>query len=127
MSRSYSIRPAQLITKADSLRTTVTPFAPGHVLSNEPAYYEEDEFGIRTESVVCVKQVTTRRSFGDRRWLGFERLTTVPIQTRMVDWKLLSNVETSWLKAHNALCRDRLTPILKATGDRRALRYLARQ
>ncbi len=105
----------------------MTPFAPGHILSNEPGFYEEGQYGIRIESVVCVKAVTTRRSFGDRAWLGFERLTTVPIQTTMVDWRLLSSEEKAWIKAHNALCRERLTPILKAAGDKRALRYLAKQ
>lgn len=106
---------------------TVTPFAPGHVLSNEPGFYEEGQFGIRIESVVCVTPVTTRRSFGDRRWLGFERFTTVPIQTRMVDWALLSAEECEWLEAHNRRCKDKLGPALKAVGDKRALRYLARQ
>ena len=76
---------------------------------------------------MCVKAVTTRRSFGDRPWFGFERLTTVPIQMRMVECKLLSQEEKDWLKAHNALCRDKLEPILKAARDKRALKYLAKQ
>lgn len=46
-------------------------------MSNEPAFYEAGSFGIRIESVVSVKEVTTPRSFGDKRWLGFERLTMV--------------------------------------------------
>jgi Xaa-Pro aminopeptidase len=53
------------------------PLVPGHVQSNEPAFYETGEYGIRIESVIGVKEVTTRRSFEDKRWFGFERFTTV--------------------------------------------------
>lgn len=60
-----------------SLSFHSNPFVPGHVISNEPGYYEEGKFGIRTESVIGVKLVSTRRGFGDKRWFGFERFTTV--------------------------------------------------
>lgn len=101
------------------------PFVPGHLTSNEPAYYEAGSYGIRTESVIFVKEVKTRRAFGDMKWLGFERLTMVPIQTRMVDWALLSKEEKGWLKAHNDTCRKSLMPLIK--HDKRAVKYLSRQ
>ncbi|KAK4700784.1 Xaa-Pro aminopeptidase, partial [Phenoliferia sp. Uapishka_3] len=94
------------------------PLVPGHVLSNEPGYYEIGSFGIRLESVIGVKEVQTRRGFGDKRWLGFQRFTTVPIQTTMVDWKLLSADERSWLRKHNDECRRKLLPLMR--DDKRA-------
>ncbi|BGP50337.1 hypothetical protein JCM10450v2_006256 [Rhodotorula kratochvilovae] len=101
------------------------PFVPGHVTSNEPAYYEVGSYGIRIESVLCVKEVHTRRGFGGRRWLGFERFTMVPIQTAMIDWALLSPAEKAWLKKHNQTCAERLLPLVK--DDKRAVKWLKRQ
>ncbi|GAA6061087.1 hypothetical protein JCM10212_006288 [Sporobolomyces blumeae] len=101
------------------------PFVPGHITSNEPAYYETGSYGIRLESVVGVREVKTRRDWGDRKWFGFERFTTVPIQTKMVDFKLLSPDEARWLKEHNATCMERLLPLVK--HDKRAVRWLAKQ
>ncbi|BGP10131.1 hypothetical protein JCM10049v2_006014 [Rhodotorula toruloides] len=102
-----------------------TPFQPGHTMSNEPGYYEERAYGIRLESVLIVKEVKTRRDFGDGRWLGFERVTMVPIQTKMVDYSLLTPHEKRWLGDHNRLCAERLLPLVK--HDKRAVRWLKRQ
>jgi hypothetical protein len=79
---SLSFQGASDIPHAPSSNLTIqwyiaTPFVPGHVMSNEPAYYEVGHFGIRIESVLVVKDVSTRRSFGDKTWLGFERFTVV--------------------------------------------------
>jgi len=46
-------------------------------MSNEPAYYEAGSYGIRIESVIHVKEVSTRRGFGDKKWFGFGRFTQV--------------------------------------------------
>ncbi|GAA5840670.1 hypothetical protein JCM9279_007396 [Rhodotorula babjevae] len=102
-----------------------TPFVPGHITSNEPGYYEVGSYGIRLESVLCVKEARTRRGFGDRRWLAFERLTMVPIDTKLVDFALLSPSEKVWLKRHNQLCREKLLALVK--DDKRAVRWLKRQ
>lgn len=61
------------------LSSADSPLLPGHITSNEPGFYEEGSFGIRLESVLVVKEVKTRRQFGDRRWFGFERLTMVSL------------------------------------------------
>lgn len=60
-----------------SLACADSPLVPGHITSNEPGFYEEGSFGVRLESVLVVQEVKTRRQFGDRKWFGFERLTTV--------------------------------------------------
>ncbi|KAM0789169.1 hypothetical protein ACM66B_000017 [Microbotryomycetes sp. NB124-2] len=101
------------------------PLLPGHFLSNEPAYYELDSFGIRTESVMFVKPVQTRRNFGDQPWFGFERVTRVPIQTKMIEWESLSREEKKWIKEHNDECRRALMPLVK--HDKRAVKYLNKQ
>ena len=53
------------------------PLAVGHVVSNEPGYYEDGKFGIRIEGVQVVKKVETRYNFGDKGYLGFEHFTMV--------------------------------------------------
>lgn len=44
----------------------------------------------------CVSQ--TKNQFNGDVWLGFERLTCVPIQTKMVKDVMLSKEERQWLK-----------------------------
>jgi len=95
------------------------------MVSIEPGYYETDKFGIRIESIYLVKEVETHRNFGGR-WLGFERITQVPIDTKMVDWKLLSKDEVHWLKEHNAqVVKTLLREVPKA--DKQTRRWLSAQ
>lgn len=56
--------------------------------------------------------VQTKGEFNGDVWLGFERLTCVPIQTRMVKETMLTKEEKQWLKvsAHYFFYRsDHLT------------------
>ena len=48
------------------------------IVSNEPGYYEDNEFGIRTENLLIVKEMPSK--YKNTRFLGFETLTWVPIQ-----------------------------------------------
>ncbi|KDQ55672.1 hypothetical protein JAAARDRAFT_133670 [Jaapia argillacea MUCL 33604] len=100
-------------------------FMPGHVVSNEPGYYNPGKWGMRIESVLFVKRVTTKREFNGKVWLGFERLTCVPIQTKMVKENMLSKDEKQWIKDHNKRCYEKLEPFLK--DDKRALKWLKRE
>lgn len=43
----------------------------------EPGFYADGRFGIRIENVVVVREVKTPNNFGDKGFLGFERLTMV--------------------------------------------------
>lgn len=101
------------------------PLQENMVLTNEPGYYEEGHFGIRTESLLAVKRIETHRGFGGGAWYGFERITQVPIATNLVDFSLLSYAEARWLKEHNAEVRKTLLPLVK--DDKRAVRWLRRQ
>jgi Xaa-Pro aminopeptidase len=101
------------------------PLVPGHVITNEPGFYNTGEWGMRIESALAVKRVKTKRHFNGDIWLGFERLTCVPIQTRMVKESMLSREERQWLKDHNQRCKDRLEPYLRE--DKRALKWLRRE
>ena len=66
----------------------------------------------------------TRHTDSDN-WLSFERLTCVPIQTRMVLEDRLSKEEKDWLNQHNRACLKALEGPLR--DDKRALNWLRRE
>jgi Xaa-Pro aminopeptidase len=85
---------------------------PGMILSNEPGYYREGAFGIRIENLVAVEE---RKIDGaERPMLGFETLTQVPIDLRLIEPKLLAAEERAWLNAYHAGVRGALSPHLDA-------------
>lgn len=43
----------------------------------EPGYYADGRYGIRIENVVVVREAQTPNNFGNKGYLGFERLTMV--------------------------------------------------
>lgn len=56
-----------------------TKLEPNMVLSNEPGYYQDGEFGIRIESLVVVRPEKTLHEFGGVKYLGMEHLTMVSL------------------------------------------------
>ncbi|MBE7033805.1 MAG: aminopeptidase P family protein [Ruminococcaceae bacterium] len=77
--------------------------------SDEPGVYIENEFGIRTENHLCVKE-NFETEYG--KFLGFEVLNYCPIGTEGLLSKLLDRTEIEWLNNYNAKCRELITPYL---------------
>ncbi|MEI8179243.1 aminopeptidase P family protein [Aestuariivirga sp.] len=86
-----------------------TPLEAGMILSNEPGFYKQGDYGIRIENLVMVHEAKPV-SGGERPMLGFETLTLAPIDQRLIDVGLLSEVERQWLDAYHAR-------VLKEVGD----------
>ncbi|TRM70242.1 peptidase M24, structural domain-containing protein [Schizophyllum amplum] len=105
--------------------SSLVPLSPGHVITNEPGFYNAGHWGMRIESALVVTRVNTKREFNGPIWLGFERLTCVPIQTRMVKESMLTKEEKAWLKDHNQRCYEQLAPSLQ--GDKLTLKWLERE
>ncbi|WP_163323474.1 aminopeptidase P family protein [Draconibacterium mangrovi] len=83
---------------------------PGQVLSNEPAFYREGQYGLRTENMmVCVERETTE--FG--RFLGFDTLTLCPIDTSLIKFDLLSDKERKWLNGYHQWVNAELKPLME--------------
>ena len=61
----------------------------GMILSNEPGYYEKNNFGIRIENLIFV-----RKNNGN---IFFENLTLVPIEKELINYKHLTPVEKNYL------------------------------
>ncbi|KAL1405791.1 hypothetical protein Q8F55_007467 [Vanrija albida] len=101
-------------------------FLPGHVTTIEPGFYLEGQWGMRVESVYLVKEVETKYDFGGLPYLGFEGLTQVPIDTRMIDWSLTTKPEIKWINEYNTSVEKALTPLLEDELDREARDWLKR-
>ena len=71
------------------------PLAAGMILSNEPGYYKDNDYGIRIENLVLV--VERQVAAADKDVLGFETLTFAPIDRRLIVTDMLSAAERGWL------------------------------
>ncbi|HET7211519.1 MAG TPA: M24B family metallopeptidase, partial [Methyloceanibacter sp.] len=94
---------------------------PGMILSNEPGYYREGHYGIRLENLVLVTPLE-KIAGGTREMMGFETLTLVPFDRRLIDLKQLLPFERDWLNAYHARVRREIEPIL-LSDDRAWLRH----
>ena len=55
------------------------PLQPGMVITNEPGYYKENEYGIRIENIMLVEKSNVSEEF-----LGFRPLTLVPYCSNLI-------------------------------------------
>lgn len=93
-------------------RISEVPLEPGMILSNEPGYYREGAFGIRLENLIVVQEAPPR---GDNRaQYGFETVTFVPFDRRLILAGQLSPAERQWLDAYHAGVREKLADRLSA-------------
>jgi Xaa-Pro aminopeptidase len=79
-------------------------FAEGHVISNEPGFYKDGAYGIRTENLVAVV-LDEDRSSDLQKFLRFETLSRCPIETSLIDRDLLGDAATAG-SCSRCLARD---------------------
>jgi Xaa-Pro aminopeptidase len=84
---------------------------PGMILSIEPAYYKEGQYGLRVENLVLVVR-DEARSTRTTTFYTFETLTLCPIDLRLVKRELLAESEVRWLHKYHQRVRKILTPLL---------------
>lgn len=85
----------------------MTPLLKGMMLSNEPGFYVEGQYGIRIENLVAVQD-------DKNDFLSFENLTLFPIDKRVIDATLLNSLEKEWLNAYHQDVFNKLSPLLSA-------------
>ena len=66
---------------------------PGHVISNEPGFYNKGKFGIRLENMVYIKKSQNK--------IYFKNLTLVPFDKELINFKLLTKNEKEYLINYN--------------------------
>ncbi|WP_295798427.1 aminopeptidase P family protein [uncultured Microbulbifer sp.] len=79
----------------------------GMIVSNEPGFYLTDEYGIRIENLVFVKESAAFSGF-----LEFEELTLAPIERHLIEPALLTDAELQWLNDYHEKVRETLTPLV---------------
>ena len=80
----------------------------GMILSNEPGFYKEGEYGIRIETLVQVVVSKENENF-----LEFETATLCPIDLKLVDKSLMTDAEIKYLNGYHKNVRETLLPLLK--------------
>ncbi|XP_067656782.1 xaa-Pro aminopeptidase 1-like [Haliotis asinina] len=103
------------------------PLEEGMILSDEPGYYEDGNFGVRIESLVLVVKADTKYNFKKKGFLTFEPITLVPIQTKLIDPSLLTEQEIDWLNEYHMRCREVVGAELKKQGKLKVLDWLIRE
>ncbi len=76
----------------------------GMVLSNEPGFYKKNEFGIRIENLVFIKKIKSK--------LSFENLTMAPIDTDLINFKMLNKMEKNYLFKYHFDVYNNISPFL---------------
>ena len=74
---------------------------PGMILSNEPGYYKENEYGIRTENLVVIKENNDKK-------LYFENISWCPIDLDLIDSSMLDQTERKWLNKYHRKVYEKL-------------------
>jgi Xaa-Pro aminopeptidase len=101
------------------------PLVPGMIVSNEPGYYREGEYGIRIENLQYITPAAPIEG-GEIDMLGFECLTMAPLARDLIDVKMLSKDERKYVndyhrsvwKALNRKLPDDVKAWLKAATAR---------
>ena len=76
----------------------------GMVLSNEPGFYKKNNFGIRIENLVYIKKIGSK--------LFFENLTMAPIDTDLINFKILNKEEKKYLFKYHFNVYKNISPFL---------------
>ena len=82
---------------------------PGMLLSNEPGLYRKDEYGIRLENMILVKEYM-ETEFG--RFFQFETLSLFPFDLQLIEQDMLSEKEIKWLNDYHVAVYEKLAPLL---------------
>ncbi len=78
---------------------------PGMVMSNEPGFYWEEHYGVRTENVQAIVE-------DENDFLAFKTITLFPIDKKLIDVTLLSASERDWLNDYHQDVYNQLSPFL---------------
>ena len=79
------------------------------LISNEPGYYAENEFGVRIENLVLVKESMKTE---DGEFLEFETMTLCPYDWDAIDETLLNEQEKRWIAEYHKRVYDTLSVYL---------------
>lgn len=97
------------------------------IVTIEPGFYEDNNFGIRIENCVRTVKAATKYRHSNVDFITFEPLTYVPIQRELVDKSLLDQEEVEWLNRYHERCAELVGPELKQAGQNEVYEWLLEQ
>ncbi|QGR02603.1 aminopeptidase P family protein [Ehrlichia ruminantium] len=80
---------------------------PNMILSNEPGYYKDGEYGIRIENLMYVEKCCDK-------FLRFKQLTCVPIDLNLINVDMLSKEEVDYINKYHDFVYTTVAPYLDA-------------
>ena len=86
----------------------------GMLISNEPGYYKNGEYGIRIENL----EIVTEKYFKNNKetYLCLENITRVPIELNLIDKEKLSEDEISWINDYHDKVYQDLSQLVNNTN-----------
>lgn len=95
-----------------SIRKDLNPteLRAGMVMSNEPGYYVQGQYGIRHENLILIK------TWKENQWntfYEFETLTLCPFFKDIIVKEMLSQKEIDWINTYHVLVQEKLGPLLE--------------
>ncbi|WP_395877227.1 M24 family metallopeptidase [Ehrlichia muris] len=78
---------------------------PNMVLSNEPGYYKNGEYGIRIENLMYVEKYVDG-------FLRFKQLTCVPIDLKLINADMLNKEEINYINQYHSFVCNTIAPYL---------------
>ena len=93
----------------------------GMVVSNEPGYYEDGNYGIRIENLLEIQFAKPEeetangdeKNSGEKKFLKFSKLTMIPIQMNLIDVGLMAKDELDWIDAYHEEVFAKVSPLLE--------------
>jgi len=99
----------------------------GMIVSNEPGYYEDGNYGIRIENLLEILYVKPEHNVEsaedddadapnstEKKFLKFKKLTMIPIQKNLIDIGMMSPGELDWIDAYHEEVMEKVSPLLEA-------------
>ena len=68
----------------------------GMIISNEPGYYKENEYGIRIENLILTQEMRDNKNH-----LSFRTLTLAPIDKNLICIEMLTKEEINWINSYH--------------------------
>lgn len=88
------------------------PLQVGNIISNEPGYYKDGEYGIRIENDMAVRRAEGLK-FGDRKFLKFENITLVPYCKKLINVTLLTEEERTQINTYHSKIWDKVVQFVQ--------------
>ena len=80
----------------------------GMIISNEPGYYKENEYGIRIENLIVAQEMDKNDNY-----LYFKTLTLAPIDKNLICINMLNKEEITWVNSYHEKVFETLSKFMR--------------